>query len=289
MSKKVNRGWVDYAPGVVRASAEDYRLRDHFRGSTAALVAAGLVQEGWLPGQPGCGLVQQRVSAAGALLPGNVREQNAGTRTIRRAGHGDQFDVFIEVDDDEYERRAAARRAQRAEQSEAEPLQQVVVATREASYCAALPVMPAQRMSRPLLAGIPEADVFGPKRTVESDEDYLDRQRLQWTLEHGPVRLDDARRELIVEIEERLDELRALLFGGELVGSYRFAPPLDEEDREDLDDAFSAIAKAAEAARGHCDIELRTRILAYRAGRAAREDSGVQAFIARLHGGRDGR
>lgn len=96
---------------------------DEYVGSAEALIAAGLVRECELPGQPGNGSTMVTFSADGQRLgQGHVRDaRKEGRRQIRKMSRLN-FVVTVHVDDEEQRRRRAAQReeAQREEREREE-------------------------------------------------------------------------------------------------------------------------------------------------------------------------
>lgn len=95
--------------GVVKTEAV---WTDDFKGSSANLVAAGLVRLDELPGQPGRGMSCVTYDHKGEpKTKGRPRDRTAGARHIRRTGH-DRFCVSVTVEDAVGEARLAASNAE---------------------------------------------------------------------------------------------------------------------------------------------------------------------------------
>lgn len=95
-----------YAPGVTKC--ENSRS-DEYRGTAAALAAAGLIELDQVPGQPGMRKVTVRILADGSVLGGvptanhsNIREP--GAKEIERAGAG-RFRVRVWLTEEEEQQR----------------------------------------------------------------------------------------------------------------------------------------------------------------------------------------
>lgn len=97
-----------HAPGVMMFRS--IYGQDEFRGSSAALVACGLVTLGELPGQPGRNNTFRSVAPDGsACIRGSSRWSLPGSKQLKRIGT-DRFTVEVRVGEEEAARREKLRR-----------------------------------------------------------------------------------------------------------------------------------------------------------------------------------
>lgn len=99
--------WESFCEGVHKRRS---CVHDEYRGSASALIAAGLVRDGQLPGQSGMRKVRVTIDADGMVV-GGPRNANLpgtafvpGARTIEKCGKA-TFTVFVRVTEEECARR----------------------------------------------------------------------------------------------------------------------------------------------------------------------------------------
>jgi hypothetical protein len=108
--------WEPFCEGVQKRC---WGASDNYRGSAVALIAAGLVQDGQLPGQSGMRKVRVTINAHGTVVDGpknanlSTTARAAGARVIEKCGKA-TFIVSVKVSEEERKRRWNEMMAARA-------------------------------------------------------------------------------------------------------------------------------------------------------------------------------